>query len=142
MTICPWVTAAIGRSGATSGTREKSNGLATSAVAETGRSAAGALGQQREDPAEAPADELHGAPARVVRHGPHGARDHVVEPVLEPERAVAEAHGPVVDEVGRVAAAEEVLGHGAAAAQVEAERRRGERRHEQHGSPSRGRAPR
>ena len=40
----PWVIAAIGRSGATSGTLEKSNGLATSATELTGsaRSAASA----------------------------------------------------------------------------------------------------
>ena len=66
------MTAAIGRSGATSGTFEKSNGLATSAAASIGSVAVVRVGEQRQDPAEAPADELHGAAAGVgaTRRGP------------------------------------------------------------------------
>ena len=96
------------------------------------------LREQREDPAEAPADELHRPPAGVVGDGPHRAREHVLDPVLQPERAVAEADGAVVDEVGLVPALQQVLGERAAAPQVEAERGRRERRDEQH--RQRGRA--
>src|SRR3712207_8361214 len=45
-----------------------------------------------------------------------------------PERAVAEPDRAVVDEVGRVAERDQVLGEAAAAAQVEAAGGRGERR--------------
>src|SRR3712207_8857160 len=47
------------------------------------------------------------------------------------EVAVGERDRAVLDEVGRVAAAQEVLGQAVAAAQVEAPRGRGERRDEQ-----------
>src|SRR3712207_7785295 len=47
------------------------------------------------------------------------------------EVAVGERDRAVLDEVGRVAAAQEVLGQAVAAAQVEAPRGRGERRGEQ-----------
>jgi hypothetical protein len=60
------------------------------------------------------------------------ARQDVLDPVLEAEVAVGVADRPVLHHVGRVAEAEEVLGHRAAAAQVEAERRRGQRRDQQH----------
>ena len=73
-----------------------------------------------------------GRPPASSRRRAHGLRDHVLDPVLEPERAVAEPHPAVVDEVGLAPAPEQVLGQRAAAAQVEAQRRGGERRHQQH----------
>src|SRR5687768_16005513 len=53
--------------------------------------------------------------------------------VLQAECAVGELDLAVVDEVDVVAAQQQVLGERAAAPQVEAERRRGERRDEQDG---------
>ena len=46
-----------------------------------------------------------GRPPASSDDGAHGLRDHVLDPVLEPERAVAEADPAVVDEVGLVARA-------------------------------------
>jgi two-component system sensor histidine kinase DesK len=51
---------------------------------------------------------------------------------VEAQLAVAEPDRAVVDEVGRVAERDQVLGHRAAAAQVEAAGGSSERRHEQH----------
>ena len=90
--------------------------------------------EQREDAAEAPADQVHGPIAGVRGRGADGLGDDRVEPVLEPERAVGELDLAVVDDVDLVAGQQQVLGERAAAPQVEAERRRGERRHEQHGA--------
>jgi len=87
--------------------------------------------QQRHDPAQAPADELHRGAAVVLRDAADGRRQDVVDPVLEAELAVAEADLAVLEQVGRVAEREQVLGQRAAAAQVEAQRRRGERRDEE-----------
>ena len=67
--------------------------------------------------------------------------DDVLDPVLEAELLVGEGDVAVLDEVGRVAEREQVLGHRAAAAQVEADRRRGERRDEQHRQRALARSP-
>ncbi len=72
----------------------------------------------------------------------HGRRDDLVDPVLEPEVLVGEGDLAVVDQVGRVPAPDEVLDERAAAAQVEADRRGGERRHEQDRRPGQLAAPR
>ena len=85
----------------------------------------------REDPAERPADDVHLAPARVRGHLADRSRDHLVDPVLHAEVAVLERDLSVLDEVGGPAPGHEVLDQGAAAAQVEAERRRGQRGHQQ-----------
>ena len=115
----------------------KSNGLATAAIELTGRSGRGGQREQRHDPAQAPADDLHGLAAGVLGDRRDRARQHVLHPVLEPEVAVRERDRPVVHHVGRVPEPEEVLGHRAAAAQVEADRRRGQRRDQQHGQVAR-----
>ena len=70
-------------------------------------------------------------PASSLTRADRAGQD-VADPVLEPEVLVGERDVAVLDEVGRVADRDEVLGHRAAAAQVEADRRRGERRDEQH----------
>ena len=45
--------------------------------------------EQRHDPAQAPSDDLHRPAARVLGgRGPDRRRDHVLDPVLEPELAV------------------------------------------------------
>ena len=71
----------------------------------------GAERQQREDAAEAPAHDLHGPAAGVLGGGADRARHDLLDPVLEPERAVGVLDLAVVDEVGRAAALHEVLGH-------------------------------
>ena len=73
-----------------------------------------------------------GAAAGVLARGADRLRHDVLDPVLEAERAVGVLDLAVVDEVGRAARPQQVLGDRAAAAQVEADRGRGERRHEQH----------
>ena len=88
-------------------------------------------GEQRHDPAEAPAHDLDLLAAAVLGHLLDRLRDHVVHPVLEAEVAVVERDRPVVHEVRRVAAREQVLDDRASLAQVEAAGRRGERRHQQ-----------
>ena len=57
---------------------------------------------------------------------------HLVDPVLHAEVAVLERDLAVLHEVRRPAGVHEVLDQRAAAAQVEAERGRGQRRHQQH----------
>ena len=131
---CPRVTAAIGRSGATIGTREKSNGLPMSAIGVDGQVRVARVREQREDAAEAPADQPDRPPAGVGGRGADRLGDHLVEEVLEPERAVGELDLPVVDDVGLLPRQQQVLGERAAPPQVEAERGRGQRRHEQHGA--------
>src|SRR5436853_309738 len=59
-------------------------------------------------------------------------RHDLLHPVLDAERAVAERDLAVLDEVGRAAGGDEVLDQRAAAAQVVADRRSGQRRHQQH----------
>ena len=73
-----------------------------------------------------------GRPPASSRGGADRVRDDVLDPVLEPEPAVGVLDLPVVDEVGRAAAVQQVLGDRAAAPQVEADRGRGQRRDEQH----------
>ena len=80
-----------------------------------------------EDPAEAPADDVHRATAGVLADGPDRLGDHLVDPVLEAEPAVLERDLAVLHEVGRPALLHEVLDQGAAAAEVVAERRSGQR---------------
>jgi hypothetical protein len=80
--------------------------------------------------------DLHRQVARVVRDRLDGRRDHLVDPVLEPELAVAEGDRPVVDEIRGVAEREQVLGHARTAPEVEAARRRGQRRDEQDRRPA------
>src|SRR5688572_21317612 len=63
---------------------------------------------------------------------PDRCRDDLVDPVLNAEVAVLERHLAVLDEVGGPAPGHEVLDQRAAAAQVEAERRGGQRGHQQH----------
>ena len=133
VTPCPRVTAAIGRSGATIGTREKSNGLPTSATASTGRSGVAGVREQREDPAQAPADQA--APAarrrrRTWRGSPRGSPRRTSARARACGRRTRSRRSRRC--TSRCPAEQEVLGERAAAAQVEAERRRGERRHEQH----------
>ena len=127
----PWVTAAIGRSGATSGTLEKSNGLATSATRLTGSFGSAASASSARMPPRHQPTTCTGA-AGVGARGPDRRRHDVLDPVLEAEVAVGVLDLPVVDEVGRAAAPQQVLGHRAAAAQVEADGGRGQRRDEQH----------
>ena len=116
----------------------KSNGLATAATEATGSVVVARHRQQRHDPAQAPAEELDGPAAGVLADRADRVRQHVADPELEPEVAVGERDRPVLDEVRRVAHRDEVLGHRAAAPQVEAHRRRGERRDEQHGQVALG----
>ena len=120
------------RSGAASRTCVKSNGLATAATDATGSEPVARHGEQRHDPAQAPAEQLHGPAAGVLADRADRVGQHVADPELETEVAVGERDRPVLDEVRRVAHRDEVLGHRAAAAQVEADRRRRERRDEEH----------
>jgi hypothetical protein len=87
--------------------------------------------EQRHDAAQAPADDLDLVAARVADDRVDRVRDDLVDPMLEPERAVAERDRAVIDDVGRVATRQQVLGKAAAVAQVEAPRGRGKRRDEQ-----------
>ena len=87
--------------------------------------------EQRHDPAQAPAEQLDRLSARVLADRADRARQHVADPELEAEVLVRERDVAVLDEVGRVPGREQVLGERAAAAQVEADAWRGQRRHEQ-----------
>ena len=88
--------------------------------------------EQREDPAQAPPDQVHALAAGVLVHRADRLGQHLVDPVLHAERPVLEGHLPVLHEVGRPPARHQVLHERAVAAQVEAERRRGQRVHQQH----------
>ena len=85
----------------------------------------------RHDPAQAPADELHRRAPGVLADAADRRRQDAADPVLEAELAIGEADRAVVELVGGVAEREQVLGQRAPPTQVEAARRRGERRHEQ-----------
>jgi hypothetical protein len=87
--------------------------------------------QQRHDPAQAPAEHLHGRAAVVLADPPDRRRHDVVHPMLEPEVAIRERDVPVLEQVGPVAGLQHVLGQRAAAPQVETGRRCGQRRHQQ-----------
>jgi hypothetical protein len=113
----------------------KSNGLATHATLLTGSVSSPATDSSDMIPPRHQPDELHRRAAGVLAHPPDRGRDDVLDPVLEAEVAVGERDRAVLDEVGRMALAQQVLGHAVAAAQVEAERRRGERRDEQDRQP-------
>jgi hypothetical protein len=56
---------------------------------------------------------MHG-PAGVLRGGADRFRDHVLDPVLEPEVAVGEVDVAVLEQVGAAALDHEVLGERAA----------------------------
>jgi hypothetical protein len=71
---------------------------------------------------------VHGLAAGVLADLLDRGRDHLVDPVLHAEGAVGEGDLAVLHEVGGPAAGDQVLDQRAAAAQVEAERGRGERR--------------
>ena len=62
----PWVTAAIGRSGATSGTLEKSNGLATIATRLTGSFGSAASASSARMPPRHQPTTCTGAPASAL----------------------------------------------------------------------------
>ena len=87
--------------------------------------------EEGEDPAEAPADEVHPAAARVLADDPDRLGQHLVDPVLHAQRPVLEGDLPVLQQVGRTPLRDQVLDQGAAAPQVVAQRRRRQRRHEQ-----------
>ncbi len=128
----PSVRFSSGRSGATSGTCVTSIGEPTAVTDAIGRSGQSAAVEQREDPAQAPADHVHRPAAGVRGHLADRGRHDLVDPVLHAEVAVAERDLAVLHEVGRPAAGHEVLDQRAAAAQVEAERRGGQRGDQEH----------
>jgi hypothetical protein len=110
----------------------KSMGVATAVMEATGSSGESAVASREKDAAEAPGDQVDLGAAGVGADRLHGLRDHVLDPVFDAEGAVGEGDGAVVDQVDPAALADQVFGQAAAAAQVEAERGRGQRRHEQY----------
>ena len=96
-----------------------------------GRSGSPADGEQREHAAERPADHVHRPTAGVRGHLADRGRDDLLDPVLHAEVAVLERDRAVLHQVGTPAGVDEVLDQRAAAAEVVADRRGGERRHQQ-----------
>ena len=99
----------------------KSNGLATSATDSTGSSGSAASASSDMIPPRHQPTSCTGRPPASSLTRRIAVGHDVVDPVLEPEVAVGERDGAVLDEVGRVPEAQQVLGQRAAAAQVEAD---------------------
>jgi len=78
---------------------------------------------------------VHRPAAGVGAGRQDGLGQHVVDPVLDAQAPVGERDRAVVQQVGAAALGHQVLSEAATAAQVEAQRRRGQRRHEQHRRP-------
>ena len=122
-----------GRSGATSGTSVTSTGTPTDGHRGDRQVGPVGGGEQREDAAEAPADDVHRPAAGVPADASRIAVGTTSSTQCSmPRLRSRERHLAVLHEVGRPPGVDEVLDQRAAAAQVEAERRRGERRHQQH----------
>ena len=129
----PPVTAAIGRSGATSGTLEKSNGLATSA--------AEATGSPRRRPARAARGSRPGTSRPAARGGRRRPPTRRGSRSARRRRSSARGRGRGRRTRSRRSrrgrsggrASTRCSATRAAAPQVEADRRRGQRRHQQHG---------
>ena len=123
----PSVRLSSGRSGATSGTCLVSTGEPTTVTEAIGRSGWSAAVSSAKMPPRLQPIDVHGPAAGVRRHLADRGRDDLVDPVLHAEVAVLEGDLAVLHEVRRPPGAHEVLDQRAAAAQVEAERRRGQR---------------